>query len=59
MSRWNEPAIRQRAQYLRTGGDKGVRRAVAEAKRYEAEDRDEGTLPERRRSARFAAEVAR
>ncbi len=51
-SRWNDPGIRARAQYLRAGRNKGVRRAVTERKRFEAQDRDFDTLPERRRSAR-------
>jgi hypothetical protein len=47
-SRWNDPAIRERAPYLRAGRNKGVRAAVREAKRFGAEDRNEDTLPERR-----------
>ena len=55
MSRWNDESIRERAQYVRTGRNKGVRRAIAEAKRAEAETRNAATQPERRRSARRAA----
>lgn len=54
-SKWNDPDIRERAPYLRTGRNKGVRAAVAEAKRIDAGLRDEDTLPVRRRAARRAA----
>jgi hypothetical protein len=54
-SRWNEAVIRDRAQYVRTGRNKGVRAAVAERKRIEAETRDRDTLPERRRAFRRGA----
>lgn len=56
ISRWNEAVIRDRAQYLRTGRNKGVRAAVAERKRTEAEARNAVTPPERR-SRRTAASV--
>ena len=51
-SKWNDTDIRDRAQYLRTGQNKGVRAAVREVRRIEAKLRDEDTPPERRRSAR-------
>ena len=55
-SKWNDPMVRERAQVLRTGRNKGVRAAVAEAKRIDAGLRDEDTPPERRRAARLAAD---
>ena len=54
-SKWNDPDIRERAPVLRTGRNKGVRAAIREAKRIDAERRDEDTLPENRRSHRRAA----
>lgn len=51
---WRDPSIRERAQYLRTGRNKGVRAAVREAKRFDAEFRDRDCPPERRRAFRRA-----
>ena len=56
MSKWNDPDIRERAPYLRTGRNKGVRAAVAEAKRLDAGDRNEDTPPERRSRKRESGE---
>lgn len=55
VSRWRDPAILDRAPYLRSERNKGIRRAVAEAKRAEAETRNAATPPERRRRWRRAA----
>lgn len=52
-SRWNEDLIRDRAPYLRGGKNRGVRRALAEAKRLEAGLRDEDTPPGRRKADRI------
>lgn len=54
-SRWGEALILECAPGLRAGRNKGVRRAVAERKRNEAETRNEDALPGRRRAARLAA----
>jgi hypothetical protein len=58
VSRWRDPAVLARAPYLRGGRGKGIRRAIAEAKRREAEDRDKATPPERRRRWRQARGAA-
>ena len=54
-SRWNDPDLRERAPALRKGRNKGVAAAAREARRIQAELRDEDTLPENRRSYRRAA----
>lgn len=52
VSPWRDPVIRERAQYLRTGRNKGVRAAVREARRFDAEFRDRNCPPERRSKKR-------
>jgi len=52
VSNWRDPQIRERAPYLRTGRNKGVRAAVREAKRFDAEFRDRNCPPERRSKKR-------
>jgi hypothetical protein len=49
VSRYADPAILERARFLRSGRGKGIRRAIAEAKRAEAEAWNAATPPERRR----------
>lgn len=52
MNRYDDPVIRQRAVYLRTGRNKGIRAALRESRRLAADVRNTLTPPERRRQAR-------
>jgi hypothetical protein len=48
VSRYDDPVILARAAFLRGRRGKGIRRAISEAKRDEADMRNAATPPERR-----------